>query len=305
MSAIRTTIACLIFVLPLSLIGQTVALLDNIALGDPLEEVRTKVSQLAQTSHLTTIETPVFPLAKEKEDHLVCTDLKTPEGHIEKVVFTFADNILTYIEARGKAVEIFSASRKDTASTYLDYSFYSKDKLVLNKKKDIVWIMDEDAMHLNLFSWENPYLIKTASPEEYSSSSEEIPDFLMMGATINEIKPLIKANSKFISVDELSGKDPNAQIQINGFGVEYMGFPRKIEARFGDEILNVVWILTGKGEEDRIRKALVAQFGAPIYTNNEWEIYNDWQVGLRKDKPEVLLMKKEIGLEYKTSYFGQ
>ena len=84
-----------------------------------------------------------------------------------------------------------------------------------------------------------------------------------------------------------------------------MGFPRKVEARFGNNILNVVWILTGKGEEDRIRQALIAEFGNPIFVTDEWEIFNDWQVGLRKDKPEVLLMEKSIGLGYKSSYFKQ
>jgi len=53
---------------------------------------------------------------------------------------------------------------------------------------------------------------------------------------------------------DLDDSDPNAQFQIDCFGVEYAGFPRKIEARFGDDRLNTVWILTGSGEEDRLRK---------------------------------------------------
>ena len=87
--------------------------------------------------------------------------------------------------------------------------------------------------------------------------------------------------------------------------MDYLGFPRKAEARFGDNKLNVVWILTAKGEEDRIRKALTAQYGDPIFVNENWEIFDNWQVGLRKDKPEVLLIKKQIGLEYKKSFFKQ
>jgi hypothetical protein len=138
-----------------------------------------------------------------------------------------------------------------------------------------------------------------------SEDSNLIPEFIKMGAAIEELRSVFDAKSKFTNTQELDGSDPNAQLQINCFGVDYLGFPRKIEARFGNGILNVVWILTGKGEEDRIRKALIAQFGVPIYTNEDWEIFNNWQVGLRKDKPEVLLMEQSIGLQYKTSYFKQ
>ena len=101
------------------------------------------------------------------------------------------------------------------------------------------------------------------------------------------------------------GSDPFAQLQIDCFGIEYAGFPRKFEARFGDNKLNVLWILTGKGEEDRIRQELIKHYGKPIFINDDWEIFNDWQIGLRKDKPEVLVMTKEIGMFYKKDYFKQ
>lgn len=298
-------ISSLFILLPLFINAQAEKAFNGIELGSPLEVVSDKLDEISETTKVITIDLPSFPLAKDKETHLVCSNITTASGIIQKTVFTFADNKLVYIEAKGNAIDTFTKNRKDTASTYMDYSIYSGDKLLLNKKKDIAWIMNNEAMHVNLFTWENPY----ADPHYKKTSSAEaknvIPPFLKMGATMEEIKPLIEANSKFIAVEELDGNDPNAQIQINGFGVNYMGFPRKIEARFGDNKLNVVWILSGKGEEDRIRKALIAQYGEAIYTNDEWEIFNDWQVGLRKDKPEVLLMEKQIGLSYKTNYFKQ
>lgn len=101
------------------------------------------------------------------------------------------------------------------------------------------------------------------------------------------------------------GKSPDAQLQINAFGVQCFGFPRKLEARFGDEKLNVVWILTGKAEEDKIRQELIKAYGKPIFEDDNWEIFNDWQVGLRKDKPEVLLIEKALGQVYKKEFFKQ
>lgn len=109
----------------------------------------------------------------------------------------------------------------------------------------------------------------------------------------------------FVHEMELDGSDPNAQLQLNCFGIEYAGFPRKIEARFGDGKLNMVWILTGKGEENRIREKLKTEYGEPVFVNDTWEIFDGWTVGLRKDKPELLLLTKELGQFYKKEYFKQ
>jgi hypothetical protein len=104
---------------------------------------------------------------------------------------------------------------------------------------------------------------------------------------------------------ELDGNDPNAQLQIDCFGIEYGGFPRKFEARFGDGKLNVLWILTGKGEEDRLRQKLISEYGQVIFKDDNWEVFNDWQVLLRKDKPEVLMLTKELAVFYRRDYFKQ
>lgn len=167
-----------------------------------------------------------------------------------------------------------------------------------------MWILNDEAMHVNLFSWENPYLNDNPVTADVNPSGKA-PEFIKMGGSLEELKPLIEANSKFNHRQELDGSDPNAQFQIDAFGVDYLGFPRKIEARFGDNNLNVVWILTGKGEEDRIRKALTNHYGQPVFQNEDWEIYDNWQLGLRKDKPEILLLTQEIGLQYKKEYFKQ
>jgi len=295
----------LFLIFPFLVNAQSEIIFNGIHLEESLEKVTQKISKISGTSNLISVDSPSFPLAKTKEDHLVCTKIRTENGLIESVVFTFADNKLTYIEARGNAYNTFSSKRKDTASIYMDYEVYSKDKLFLKKEKDIAWIMIVEAMHTNLFTWENPYLKPERERNTNFNQSYEIPTFIKMGASLDELKPLLEANSKFTNTEKLDGSDPNAQLQVNCFGIYYLGFPRKIEARFGDDKLNVVWILTAKGEEDRIRKALINQYGDPIFINDDWEIFNNWQTALRKDKPEVLLMEEKIGLEYKTSYFKQ
>ncbi len=299
-----TFLICLL--LPILSFAQVESLFNNITLGESLDAVTSKLNSISATTNLISIKNPSFPLAKTKEDHLVCTNIKTKNGLIAKTIFTFADDKLSYIEAHGNAYNTFTANRKDTARSYMDYEVYFKDKLFLKKKDDVAWILAQEAIHTNLFTWENPYLnpVKKVSISS-SNSSHVIPEFLKMGSDLSELKPLLEANSKFTTTEELDGSDPNAQLQINCFGVDYLGFPRKAEARFGENKLNAVWILTAKGEEDRIRKALTAQYGKPVFVTDEWEIFNNWQVGLRKDKPEILLLTQKIGSEYKSSYFKQ
>ena len=297
------TLLCLIF--PLLVPAQIESVFNDIRLDQSFQVVSEKLADIAESSNIVSIDQPSFPLASEKEEHLVCSQVNTDHGTINRVVFTFADDKLKYIEARGNAIEVLTYMLTDTARTYLNYEVYVEEKLFLQKEEDAAWIMTEEAMHVNLFTWENPYMSSEISDETNLELSNEIPKFIKMGASLVELKPVLESHSDFTSTEELDGTDPNAQLQINCFGVDYLGFPRKIEARFGDNVLNVVWILTGKGEEDRIREALIAEFGTPIFVTDEWEIFNDWQVGLRKDKPEVLLMEKSIGLGYKSSYFKQ
>jgi hypothetical protein len=295
----------LLLISPLLSHAQAEIIFNDIHLNESVASVTQKLSEISETSNIISVDDPSFPLAKTLEAHLVCTNINTRNGTITRAVFTFADNKLSYIEARGNVLATLAGKRTDTARTYMQYDVYFNDKLFINKKKDIAWILTDEAMHPNLFTWENPYLNDAIDSEGTYKYDGDIPAFLTMGASIDDVKPLLEINSSFTNTEELDGSDPNAQLQINCFGVTYLGFPRKIEARFGDDKLNVVWILTGKGEEDRIRKALTNQYGNPIFVNDEWEIFDNWQVGLRKDKPEVLLMEQQIGLDYKTSYFKQ
>lgn len=302
-SKVKSTTLCILFLFPIAIIAQAEAIFNSIELNNTLENVKEKLNEISKSTTLFSPDDVIFPLAKNKEDHLVCNNVNTTNGIIEKVVFTFSDNKLSYIQAKGNAYKAFTEQRKDTSRAYMDYKVYVKDRLFLKQKDDVAWIITEEAMHTNLFAWENPYLNENYSPK--TKTSINIPEFLKMGETLDIIKPILESNSAFTFTEKLDSSDPNAQLQINCFGVDYLGFPRKAEARFGNEKLNVVWILTAKGEEDRIRKALTAQYGQPIFINEDWEVFDNWQVALRKDKPEILLMEQNIGLEYKTSYFKQ
>jgi hypothetical protein len=297
------TLLTALLIIPTLCFAQAEHQFNGVNLNESLATVQTKLKDIVATSKVITVKNTIFPLAKDKEQHLICSDIKTETGTISKAVFTFSDDQLTNIEVRGNVQQSLTTKLTDTAMNYMDYEVYQKQMLFINTKKDIAWILTDEALFCHLFTWENPYLDNKRS--EALPNTGLIPAFLQMGTPYKDLQSSFDANSTFTLKQDLDGSDPNAQYQVNCFGVNYLGFPRKAEARFGDDKLNVVWILLGKAEEDRVRQALIKQYGPPIFKDDIWEVYNNWQVAQRKDKPEVLLMTQEIGLDYKTSYFKQ
>lgn len=305
MKIVKMAMLYLISVYPILSSCQVVGVFNGIAFGMSQAEVKILLSEISTQVIEINLDSPEFPLAKDQEGHLIGEFVESAKGLIHKVGFTFADDKLCYIEARGNAVKSLIESRSDTARTYLDYKVYFSDLLFANVQKDIVWMLTDESIHPNLFTWENPYIASGTLVDPDYTKSAEIPEFVVMGGSLEELKPQFEAKSLMISEEVLDDTDPNAQLQINAFGIEYAGFPRKFEARFGDNKLNMVWILTGKGEENRIREKLIEAYGQSIFSDDAWEAFHDWQIMLRKDKPEVLFMTKKLGEYYKVQYFGQ
>ena len=294
------TILTTLLLIPTLFFAQAEHQFNGVNMNESLATVQTKLKDIVATSKVITVKNTIFPLAKDKEQHLICSELKTETGTISKAVFTFSDDQLTNIEARGNVQQSLGTKLTDTAINYMGYEIYQKQMLFISTKKDIAWILNDEALFSHLFTWENPYL--DIKRREALPNTGLIPAFLQMGATFEGLQASFEANSTFTFKQDLDGTDPNAQYQINCFGVNYLGFPRKAEARFGDDKLNVVWILLGKEEEDRVRQALIKQYGPPIFKDDIWEVYNNWQVAQRKDKPEILLMEQQIGLDYMKEY---
>lgn len=282
--------------------AQISTIFNGIKFDESLLNTQIKLSTISNDVKLIKIAKPNFPLSKNKEEHLIASMVKVKNGIIDKVVFTFSDDKLCYIQAKGNVIKGLISNIKSEVKTYLDYQIYKSDLLFINTKSDIAWLLTPESLHPNLFTWNNPYLNSNKSNEINYNPSVKIPSFIQMGENIEYLMPLLKSNSKFIDVQKLKETDSITKTQINCFGIEYAGFPRKFEARFENNKLNMVWILTGKGEENRIRKKLTEEYGKAIFINDSWEVFNNWTVLLRKDKPEVLLLTKELGLMYKKQY---
>ncbi len=280
--------------------AQIASVFEGFKFGDSLSTVQKELVKISDSISVVKVPEPNFPLSKNTETHLLAYKIRLKTGTLEKAVFTFSDNHLTYIEAKGNCTQVFTANREDTAVNFMEYLVFTKDLLFILKKEDAAWLLTPESVHPNLFAWNNPLLISPTKLTRYNLSAR-IPDFITMGSSLKKQLQKLKKVSKIIEVVDLDDSDPNAQTQINAYGIEYAGFPRKFEARFKDGKLTMVWILTAKGEEKRIRAALTKEYGKAVFVNDKWEFFNNWTVGLRKDKPEVLFLNKELALQYKKS----
>ena len=136
--------------------SQSRDVFPGISLGQSLESVHDQLKDHADTLYRIKVAKAVFPLSEYSEDHLICLDYQTDSGSIEEVAFTFADDKLSLIQAKGGAVRTLTGKRKDTAEIFMDYKVYWDDLIVTDHARDKVWILSPEAAHPNLFAWDNP-----------------------------------------------------------------------------------------------------------------------------------------------------
>ncbi len=273
---------------------------SGLTFGDTLETVQGALESVCTVTRTVSVYPPSFPLAQEQEQHLICNGYSTAAGDVQAVAFTFADNKLVMLHADGNAAAALLALAKEPQQTYLHFVVSFTEGLVVDKAADQAWVLSPEALHAQLFQWPNPYVKSGAEPRYFAAAVT--PDVLQFGSRLEDLKPLFEKRCRFVYLDTYDVwllNQPNVQQQIDCFGYEFAGFPRKIEAVFGDGILEQAWILTGKGEEARVRKALIEAFGAPVHVDDNWEIFDDNHVMLRKDKPEVLMLSDDLAPLYR------
>ncbi len=268
--------------------GQMGELFGEIKMSDSSETIKKSMEKLCRSIQEIEVNPDeiAFPLAQFTEQHLVCSDCSRYDYYFfDKVVFTFSDGRLSFISVKGEGV-----SKISDIEFYKGYKFYTgKDNMVINEKENEAFFLTEEGLHTNLFAWKNPYLNTEAVVPKYTASGK-IPEVFKFEALIGELKPRLEETTTLLDTREF----PNGETQLNCFGMEYAGFPRKIEAKFNAEgKLYLLWILTAKQEESRVKKALIQAYGIPIFVNDTWEVFHDWRISLRKDKPEILVVSKE------------
>jgi len=282
--------------------AQISKIFNGIEFNESLVAVEKKIRLISSNIGIYKISTPSFPLSNNKEEHLIASKVVLKNGIVDQVAFTFSDNKLSLIQAKGNVIKSIVANIKSEARAYLDYQVYMDELLFIHEKNDTAWLLTKTGVHPNLFAWNNPYLDLKNTSEVAYNPSVKIPGFIKMGENIAVLKPLLQKNSNFVNEENLGKEGGISKAQINCFGIEFAGFSRKFEARFENNKLTKVWILTAKAEENRIRKKLIDQYGKALFTNDKWEVFNNWTVLLRKDKPEILVLNKSLAAKYKKQY---
>ena len=269
--------------------------LADLTFGASLETSRASLATRCGSLRSVAVEPASFPLAREREVHLACDRFADGETTIRQLALTFADDQLVMLYASGNAAASLQALAKRPLQSYLHFTVSFEERLVIDAAIDRAWLLAQEALHPNLFLWPNPYLA-TAAVANYEASAA-VPEILRFGGQLDELEPLFEARCDFMHLDTYRVwllTQPDLQQQIDCFGYEFAGFPRKIEAVFGDGVLEQAWILTAESEEARVRGALIVEFGEPIYVDSTWEIFDDNRVMLRKDKPEVLMLSDRL-----------
>ena len=267
--------------------------ISGIKLGDSASWAKTVLQKQCADLIDKDMEHISFPLAKKSERHLVCQRLNNGG----QIAVTLADNAVVHVFSKNiPDSDISSQSAQFQQQHSLGYKVYGDDYQLWKKEADkLAILVNSDAIHPNLFVWESQYLGHQETMPKPVPNDGGYPSILKFGRTFTELEADFEKNCHPLQIMEsdvwLLNK-PEKQTQVNCFNYQYLGFPRKIEAVFGDDILQLAWILTAKPEESRVRQLLIASFGNPVEENETWISFDQGQVFLRKDKPEVLIISK-------------
>jgi len=270
--------------------------LSGLAFGDGVEVARATLQLDCRSISAFDLNAPRLPIAAERESELICWNYKNPGGlNLDTLVLRFADGGLAMVEARGQNVTGLLSPEEETME-YAGYTGYMGPAEAVVIDGEVAWIIRADDMHSHPFLGSTPIVTEEGLPAA-SATAHKPPD-LVFGASLDEIRETFVPQCSRAVEREITPPDlptqPEKQVQIDCLGFPYAGFPRKVEAVFADGDLALVWILTGKPEEPRVRDALIAAYGDPVDVSDDSEVFGDGSVMLRKDKPEVLFLSAEL-----------
>ena len=236
-----------------------------------------------------------FPAASETEVHLRCTTLTLTDGRAGgDAMFTFADDKLVLIHTRGQADNLRPDA--EPVAQFEDFDIYMPQQIIVNAKTGQSAVFGEFPVVPLAFHWDNPAWTSdavSATNAEYFLPPEVVfgASLAEMTATLNDVCALAIGRA----MDEVwLATKPAVQFQIDCIGYEIAGYPRKLEFVFGDETLQQMWLMFDSGDIPRLREFLTANYGDAISVDDQYEIFDEGRLALRKDIPEIRMVSDEI-----------
>lgn len=134
---IMTVQLLLNFFLISTAISQTISVFPKgIQYGISVEKTQEKLVSISASLKVVKNNEISLPFAKHEETYLIASNVNLKTGIIDKIVFVFSDDKLTYIEAMGNIQNIFLANLKGLPQMYMGYSVYVEELLFVNANKD-------------------------------------------------------------------------------------------------------------------------------------------------------------------------
>lgn len=96
-----------------------------------------------------------LPAASTSEVYLKCSGLELADGaRIDAALFTFADDALILLEARGQAAALTPAG--DPMASVAGYDVYERGMIVIRPGEDQAWLLTPASLQTFMMFWENP-----------------------------------------------------------------------------------------------------------------------------------------------------
>lgn len=132
------------------------------------------------------------------------------------------------------------------------------------------------------------FLNGCASPQ-YSTSK---PEEFAFGESVESIKEKISTKCLDMKLKDIvpitAPLAEESQTQIDCFGFDYAGNPRKVELVFQDDQLDIVWVLFPVEEREKIIASFMAIYGEPSMTIDFGTIFLQANAAVRNNPSEVL-----------------
>jgi hypothetical protein len=287
------------FVLATATLGALTMSSVAFAQSTPIHGIEFGVSEVGARTHINaacaevtriTIDDTRFPLASTNEVHLRCRGLTLADGRSAgDAMFTFADDLLVMIETRDEPTALIPDT--DPVAKIAGFEAYMPQMILINRETGRAWMLATLELVSTAFSWNNPAWGNDhpAAP----SGAYSMPAEIVFGAALADIERNVKDICDIIQVDNIEtiwlDTRPAKQQQLNCYGIDIGGYPRKLEFVFGDGVLEQMWILFGSGDIERLRFALTTKYGPPIHVDDTYEAFDGWRIAIRKDVPEILM----------------
>lgn len=236
------------------------------------------------------IDNTRFPEAFQSEVHLRCQGLTLADNQSAgDAMFTFADDALVMFETRGAPNAM--VPDVDPVANVGGFDAYMPHLILVNGDAGQAWMLSSPMLVGLAFSWANPAWENDAPSAPMGSYA--MPDEIVFGASLDDIDQLVKDKCNILRIDDIAEAwlrtEPAKQQQLNCYGIEIGGYPRKLEYVFGDGVLEQMWVLFGPSDIDRLRVDLTDRYGPAIHGDEDYEVFDDWRIAIRKDKPEILM----------------